>query len=612
MVDIENGSVLTIDQILALRPTLMLEAPQWSLDGQQIFFASTLSGEPELWSIPSTGGFPARLTVGMGGVRFLGSTNPRRSPDGRWVAYLSEKTGAAEVWLWSAASGRSIQLTRLGANINAFSWAPDSRRIVLSGNRYGSFDVYMVSVPEGTARRMTADPRYEVYPVFAPDGQSIVFVRLNERWTDHDVIVIPAEGGEGRVVAQDRDLFDYHYGRTFGYPLVSPDGQTLLFRSHRNSFLNYWKVPMDGGEPVPLAAEKADQSEAAWSPDGRSVAYISNHNGTLALCIAPANGGPTRVLVAPEMGVCAMPQWSPDGNRISYLFQTPTAPLDLWVVSVADGKAHPLTNSLLGGDVAQRLVVPEKVVYKSFDGLPISAYLYKPPAMRPGQRFPGILWIHGGPTSQWFDAFYPHVQYFAQQGYVVLLPNIRGSSGYGKEFEDLNNRDWGHDDLRDAIAGADYLKTLAYVQPNQMAITGTSYGGCLSMSAVCFAPGVFQAAIPMSGYADWVAMYQEQELRHNQLLEYEFGPFETSQDIYRKCSPIHWAKQATTPTFVIHGEGRPPSSSASLDFVKALEKEYKTVHYKAYANEYYYVLSAANTRQMWLDMQDFLQRYLDG
>jgi len=605
-----ESSVLTIDQILAMRPCVLPEVPQWSPDGERVAFTSTLSGGLEMWSVPAAGGYPQRLTVGMGGVRFLGSSNPRWSPDGRWLAFLSERSGAAEVWLWSAHTGVSGQLTRLGANISALSWSPASDAIVLSGNRCGRFDIYQVEVPSGETRQLTKNPLYEVYPVFAPDGKRIVFVRLNEQWTDHDVIVIPSEGGHERVIARDTSFFDYHYGRTFGYPLISPDGQTVLFRSHRSGFINYWRVPLAGGEPTPLCAEQADQSEAAWSPDGKTVAFVSNQNGTLSLCLAATSSGPKRVLVAPQTGVCAMPQWSPDGTRIAYLHQTPTTPLDLWVTPASGGAPRQLTNSTLGAAAGERLVSPEKVVYKSFDGLTIHGYLYKPPSIAPGQRYPAILWIHGGPTSQWFDAFYPHVQYFAQQGFVVLTPNIRGSSGYGREFEDLNNRDWGYGDLKDAIAATEFLKTLPYVAPDKMAITGTSYGGCLSMSAVCFAPGVFQAAIPASGYADWVAMYQEQELRHNKLLEYEFGPFETSQDIYRKCSPIYSAKQATTPALVIHGEGRAPRSSASLDFVKALEKEYKTVQYKTYANECYYVQSLANTRQMWLDMRDFLDRYL--
>jgi dipeptidyl aminopeptidase/acylaminoacyl peptidase len=265
---------------------------------------------------------------------------------------------------------------------------------------------------------------------------------------------------------------------------------------------------------------------------------------------------------------------------------------------------------MLGGGAERRLIAPEKIAYKSFDGLTINAYLYKPPHLKQDEKVPGILWIHGGPTSQFSDAYTANMQFFAQQGYAVLAPNIRGSSGYGRHFEDLNDGDWGHDDLKDVIAGVEYLKRLEYVNPSAMGITGTSYGGCMSMSAVGFAPGVFQAAIPASGYADWVAMYDEQELRHVKLLEYEFGPIETHKHIYQKCSPLYAVKQATTPTLVIHGEGGLPRSAASSDFVKAMEKEYKTVRYKTYPNEGYYVGSLANTRKMWLDMLDFFNEFL--
>jgi dipeptidyl aminopeptidase/acylaminoacyl peptidase len=143
-----------------------------------------------------------------------------------------------------------------------------------------------------------------------------------------------------------------------------------------------------------------------------------------------------------------------------------------------------------------------------------------------------------------------------------------------------------------------------------MGITGTSYGGYLTAAAVCFAPGVFQAAVAASGYPDRVAMYDEQELRHIKQMEFKFGPFETHRHIYRKCSPLYWARQATTPTFVLHGEGGLPRSSASRDFAQALEKEYKTVQYKAYPGEGYYVRSPANTRAMLLDMRAFFEKYL--
>jgi dipeptidyl aminopeptidase/acylaminoacyl peptidase len=210
------------------------------------------------------------------------------------------------------------------------------------------------------------------------------------------------------------------------------------------------------------------------------------------------------------------------------------------------------------------------------------------------------------------DTFQAGPQFFAAQGYTVLLPNIRGSSGYGKAFEKLNDKDWGGGDLRDAIAGKQYLATLPWVDPAQTGITGTSYGGCLTMSAVCYAPGEFQAAAAMSGYANWVRLRNDVELRHVKLLEHEFGMFEDSADVYYKCSPFFKVKDVTTPTFVLHGEGKWPWTDAGLEFARALEKEYKPFKYKVYRGENYYVQSTANVRQMWLDVLEWFDLYLRG
>jgi dipeptidyl aminopeptidase/acylaminoacyl peptidase len=205
------------------------------------------------------------------------------------------------------------------------------------------------------------------------------------------------------------------------------------------------------------------------------------------------------------------------------------------------------------------------------------------------------------------------VQFFVQSGYIVLQPNIRGSSGYGRQFEDLNDRDWGHDDLRDVIAGAAFLRSLSDVDAKHIGITGTSYGGIMSMDAVAFAPpGVFQAAIPCSGYGDFLHMADEQELRHLKLLEFEFGKLPEAEAIYRRCSAIYSLREATTPCFLIHGEGRYPGSSSSRDFAAVLEANYKPFWYKAYPGETYYVASPANVRQMLLDMRTFFDFYLKG
>jgi len=210
------------------------------------------------------------------------------------------------------------------------------------------------------------------------------------------------------------------------------------------------------------------------------------------------------------------------------------------------------------------------------------------------------------------DTYQPQVQFFVDAGYVVLLPNVRGSSGYGRRFEALNDRDWGHSDLQDVIHGVEYLKTLPDVDPDSFGITGTSYGGIMTMNAVAFAPNVFQAAVASSGYCDFVNMHGEQELRHIKLLEFELGKLPEDEEVYRRCSAIYKIEQATTPCFVLHGEGNYPGSSEGRTFALALEANYKPFWYKTYAGETYYVASPANVRRMLLDMKAFFDLYLKG
>ena len=596
-------------------------SPKWAPDGSMITF---VSAGGDLFGVdPATenGTEPTMLTedLSLSGVGSLGAPQPTWSPDGRWIAYTSDKGGAPEIWLWSVEDGSDAQLTRLSARANGLAWSPDGRWIAFSGDRFGNMDIWKVSVPDGKVHRLTDDPLYEGYPSWAPDSQAIFYVRMDDRWVDHDVIEIAPDGSNPRTAVTDRGFFDYRAGRAFASAQPSPDGRTLLYRSQRSGWLNFWVVARSGGEPRPIAASDYDQNDARWSPDGSWISYTENRDGVHSLRLVSADGSRSKVLVDPEVGAALRPEWSPGGERISYTMETPVRPAELFTIEVASGESR-LVHSEIADGTVEKLHMPEKVVYPSSDGLTIEAYLHRPPRAQPGEQFPGVMWIHGGPTSQFDDQFRRHqqVHFFSQHGYVVLMPNIRGSSGYGLVFEDLNNGCWGHCDLADVLAGADFLKTLPDVDPDRIAVTGTSYGGIMTMNAVAFAPGVFQAAISLSGYGDMTDFHTKvQELQHIKLLEYELGPYPENRDVYLNSSAILKAHQVTTPTFVIQGEGaaagwriREGRPQAALDFARKLDQHYKIVRYKAYPGEGYYVYGRDNTIRKLHDMLDFFEEFL--
>ena len=601
------------ERVVSVGSLVAGEGPMWSGDGARVLYPSSVGGGA-VWSVAADGGAPVRVT------REIATGLVRLAPKGDVLAYLSDKGGNPEIWLWNIATGTDRQLTNLGARINALSWAPDGQAIAFSALRYGQFDLWRVEVATGKVIQITSDPRYETYPAWTPDGRSLLYVRSDDRWADHEIVIMPATGGTSKVVATDRDLFDYGTMGTrarFGYPLISPDGKSVLFRSHRSGWLNYWIAPVDGGAPRQFAPESADQSDAKWSPDGKSVVFASLRNGTQDLRIIPASGGGgARIVVPVTRGVAGSPAWSPDGGKIAYTLATPTRPADLHVVAAAGGAQRQLTMSITA-EIEATLIVPEKVTYQS-DEFTITGYLYRPATIRPGEKIPGIMYIHGGPTGQFSDTYLPQAQFLAQMGYAVLAPNIRGSSGYGKPFEDANNPCWTHCDLRDVLQGVAFLKTLPYVNGGRMGITGSSYGGIMSMGAIAHAPGVFQAAAPQSGYANWISFQDyNTELQHSKLNAYEWGPYPDSAAVYRRNSSIFSAAAVTTPAFVLQGEGVTQSwrpgvypIPASLEFVHALDRLNKVVKYKVYPGETYYVTGRENSKQVLLDLLDWFDKYL--
>lgn len=595
----------TLEEFVSTSSLVDGAVPDWSPDGSTILFL----GRDALWTVEAAAGDPETIPV-------EGVTSPAYSPDGAWIGYASSASGdGQELWLWSISERRALQLTNLGARTPSWSWSPDGRHIAFSSSLRGNYDIYTVSVPGGQVRRLTTDTRYDVQPTWTPDGSRIVFVRMDQWWIHHDVIAIDAAtGSDERLIVSDRDWMDYRTGQEFGPGQVSPRGDLVLFRSYRSGWINWWLAPMEGGEPRPLAPEAADQSSqkpfrgyARWSPDGTRVAYTSNLRGRQILRVASVDDGAVHTLFAPEMGLVANPAWSPDGSRVAFTFDTPAQVPDLFVVDAAGGKPTRLTHSLPDPSLAGAFFMPERVSYEN-DGLTIHSYLFRPAEPPPPGGYPAIVWVHGGPSSQFEDGWRRHADahYFVKHGYAVLAPNIRGSSGFGWEHEEANNGCWARCDLDDVVAGARYLGTLPDIDGDRVAVTGVSYGAYLSFAASTFAPDAFRAAVPLrEGYANRIQLVEsESALANINMYQYELGLLAENRETFRRASPTLFAQDVGMPMLIIAGDGDVQMRA----FATEAARYYKPVTYERYEE-----VAGRAARLEWMPrMLAFLDRHVKG
>ena len=297
-----------------------------------------------------------------------------------------------------------------------------------------------------------------------------------------------------------------------------------------------------------------------------------------------------------------------DGSRMLYVHNGPTAPGDLWTYQVSTGKSLQLTHSLLASIRTEDFVEPFLVHYPSKDGKwTISAFLYVPFNMARNGQNAAIVYIHGGPTSQTTNSFNRFVQYAVNQGYMVLAPNYRGSSGYGKEFQQANLFDMGGGDLQDVLAGVDSIKQTGHIDPKKIAVMGASYGGYLSMMAVTKAPEVWAAGVPIVPFVNWATEIENEdaELRQSDLAT--MGDPVKNKTLLDDRSPINFVDQIKAPLLLLAGGHDPRCpKSETQQVVEAIKKRGGTVDWKVYENEGHGFARVENQIDAYKRVADFL------
>jgi dipeptidyl aminopeptidase/acylaminoacyl peptidase len=542
--------------------TLWIEgsSPAWYPDGRAI----VVSRGGDLWRV-GLDGVATRLTADS-----LDERAPTVSPDGRWVAFYSERSGFQDLWVVPAEGGPVRQLTRgaMPADDPRFApaWSPDSRTIAFVSNRADLWgdNLWRVDVATGRSRQLSRKLMASTTPSWSQDGTRLALMATQKSgyWYEDlaDLVVVDATTGAERLVPMQVHASDWlHSQRVFW----ADQDRRLVFPFLERGDFHLWTVPARGGVATRMTHHGGRLQLMHATPDGAKLAYVQS--GEMS--------GPEVFLLEPEAG---------PPRQLTHF-------ADRW----AD------------------LVQPEEIAYPSFDGLAIQGFLYRPKGFDPSRRYPALVQVHGGGTNSYLRALNLTEQYLASRGYLVLAVNYRGGSGFGRAFQELGINDWANGQARDAAAAARFLRRLPYVD-GKVGIYGYSYGGITTMAAIAREPGVFDAAVPMAGIYDFGDAYTNADRLGRIFIRTGHGGAPAVRKAtYAVSNTLARVRNITTPLLIMHGEAdvRAPYRQylLAVDTLRQLGKVFES---KSYPGEPHGFRSAANRIDMYQRLESFFDRYL--
>ena len=611
---------LTIEKLYMTR---QIGRATWSPDGKTVAFVSNMSGRNNIWLVSADGGWPVQLTISD-----QRQNAPAWSPDGKWIAYQSDYDGDEQwdIFLVSPKTGKVVNVTQTReiAEMNP-AWSPDGRFLAYevkpktsAASEIDVYDTVLRELKHITSN--TPQDKSNTNPIWSKDGKYIVYTQEQAKGTDSNIFIADVATGKSTLLTPHEG--EKRYAANAISPRPIPDATPVLVTSNAgNGYENLGiiDVGMKGaiaGHLVPekirwMTQDKWETRGSNFSPDGSEIVFTANVEGNEDIYLRDLATGKTTALAIskglnePAGGRSA---FSSDGQKLLYYHNGPTAPGDLWVYDLATGKSQQITHSLVGGVRPEDMVEPILVHYPSRDGKwTISAFLYVPYNMARNGQNAAIVYIHGGPAGQSTNSFNRFIQFAVNQGYMVLAPNYRGSTGYGKEFEQANLFDMGGGDLQDVLAGVDFIKQTGHLDPKKIAVMGASYGGYLSMMAVTKASDVWAAGVPIVPFVNWFTEIQNEdpELRESDLAT--MGDPAKNKALYEDRSPINFVDQVKAPLMLLAGGHDPRCpKSETQQVVDAIKKRGGTVDFKVYENEGHGFARVENQIDAYKRVADFL------
>ena len=582
----------------------------WSPDGKQVAFIANISGRNNLWLVPATGGWPTQLTISD-----QRQAQPVWSPDGAWIAYISDHDGDEQwdIFLVSPKTGEVVNVTMSpdSAEMDP-AWSPDGRQLAYATKPKtgSSYEIELIDVTTRHVRHLTRNTPKELsnrQPIFSRDGKFIVYTQRHATGKDSNVFLLDLASGESVNLTSHEGRHNFHAAD------ISPDGKTVLITSDgHNGYDNVGLLDIASKKIDWLTDEKWEVNAGSFAPDGKSLIWTANVDGRTNLYSYNVRQREAELL--PIAAGVNYPGGHPTaytraGSRLLYYHNGADAPGDLWVYDVGSKQSQQITHSLVGGLRSSNMVEPYLVHYPSRDRkFTISAFAYVPNNIQRNGKFPAIVYIHGGPAAQSVDSFNRFIQYIVNQGYLVIAPNYRGSTGYGKEFVDANMGDAGGQELNDVLDAAEWIKKSGFVDPTKLIVMGGSYGGYLSMMAVTKAPSLWAAGVPIVPFVNWFTEIANEDPSLRQYDLATMGDPVKNKALYEDRSPINFVDKIKAPLLLLAGGNDPrcPPEEAQ-QVADAVKKNGGVAQLKIYKDEGHGFARVENQIDAYQRVSDFLR-----
>ena len=559
----------------------------WSPNGKEFLFTTDMSGRSNLWKVSAAGGWPVQLI--QSDER---QTQGTWSPDGQWILFQQD-VGGNELWdIFAVPSegGEIVNLTNT-PDIREESprWSPDGKTISVN---YKPKDgtVYDLALLEWATHKVSkvtheASPDHSWNSVaWSPDGKTLYANRFEISFTDADVYAVDVRSGKTTNLTA-------HQGKVLNFASsLSPDGKTLLITSNRKGgYQNVALLDIPTTKVTWVTDTKWEANSGDFSPTGKSFTYTLNADGLPDVYLVDASSMRAEKLPlgAGLNALAAYPNsFSPSGDRLLLSHESSVQPGDFWIYDIASRSTQRLSRSAVASLGSAPMPDSQIVHYKTFDGKTISALMWVPFNLNRDGSNPALVLPHGGPTGQVQDYWSPRVAALVSRGYICIAPNVRGSTGYGIDFQRANYQDLGGGDLQDEVYATKFLQATGYVAPKKIGITGGSYGGFMTLMAIGKTPDAWAAAVELFGIIDWMTMLQHSDPQLQQYEKSLLGDPVKDKKAYDAASPVTYIHNVMVPLLVLQGDNDPrvPKEEAT-QVVELLKRDGKTVDAHYYPNE---------------------------